>query len=54
MNGASFERHIETQIAPQLSPGDIVILDYVGFHKSERAAGLARQRGAWFLFLPPC
>lgn len=25
----------------------------VGFHKSQRAAELVRQRGAWLLFLPP-
>lgn len=52
MNGAHFECYIETQLAPQLSPGDIVILDNVGFHKNERAADLVRKRGAWFLFLP--
>lgn len=31
MNRASFERYIETQLAPELSPGDVVILDNVGF-----------------------
>lgn len=34
-------------------PGDVVILDNVGFHKNERTAQLVRQRGAWLLFLPP-
>ncbi|APH70213.1 IS630 family transposase [Aquibium oceanicum] len=34
-------------------PGDVVILDNVGFHKNERAADPVRQRGAWLLFLPP-
>jgi len=53
MNGAIFERYIETQLAPQLNRGDVVILDNVGFHKSERAANMVRQRGAWLLFLPP-
>ncbi|MER8912980.1 transposase [Mesorhizobium sp. M0761] len=43
MNGAIFEHYIETQLAPQLSPGDIVILDNVGFHKNERAAQLVRR-----------
>ncbi|MDX8519883.1 transposase [Mesorhizobium dulcispinae] len=42
----------KTQLAPQLSPGDVVILDNVGFHKGERAVQLVRQKGAWFLFLP--
>jgi len=53
MNGAIFEHYVETQLAPELSPGDVVILDNVSFHKSERAAQLVRQRGAWLLFLPP-
>lgn len=33
--------------------GDVVILDNVGFHKSERAEQLVKQKGAWLLFLPP-
>jgi transposase len=53
MNAAIFQHYIETQLAPELSPGDVVILDNVGFHKNERAAQLVRQRGAWLLFLPP-
>jgi transposase len=53
MNSRRFELYVETQLAPELVPGDVVILDNVGFHKSERAAELVRQRGAWLLFLPP-
>ncbi|TPJ38216.1 IS630 family transposase [Mesorhizobium sp. B2-6-5] len=53
MNAAIFEHYVETQLAPELSPGDVVILDNVGFHKNERAEQLVRQRGAWMLFLPP-
>lgn len=53
MNAAIFEHYVETQLAPELSPGDVVILDNVGFHKNERAAQLVRPRGAWLLFLPP-
>lgn len=53
MNSRRFELYVETQLAPELAPGDVVILDNVGFHKSERAAELVRQRGAWLLFLPP-
>jgi transposase len=53
MNARRFETWIETQLAPELQPGDVVILDNVGFHKSERAAELVRGRGAWLLFLPP-
>jgi transposase len=53
MNGRRFEAWIKTQLAPELKPGDVVVLDNVGFHKSERAAELVRQRGAWMLSLPP-
>ena len=47
------ELYVETQLAPTLSKGDIVILDNVAFHKSRRAEELVKQRGAWLLFLPP-
>ncbi len=53
MSSRIFEVRIETQLAPTLSPGDVVILDNVSFHKSERAEQLVKARGAWLLFLPP-
>lgn len=45
MNSQIFETWIETQRAPTLTAGDIVILDNVGFHKSKRAAELVREKG---------
>jgi transposase len=48
-----FETYVETQLAPTLSKGDVVILDNLPAHKSEKAAQCLEQRGAWFLFLPP-
>jgi hypothetical protein len=48
----AFEAYIETQLAPTLRKGDVVILDNLAVHKSERAAQCLKQRGAWFLFLP--
>lgn len=53
MNRTAFETYVETQLAPTLEPGDIVILDNLSSHKSERAKAILKQRGAWFLFLPP-
>ena len=53
MNRARFETWVETQLAPELEPGDVVILDNVAFHKSPRAEDLVRQCGAWLLLLPP-
>lgn len=52
MNRVCFETWIETQLLPTLSKGDVVILDNVGFHKSERAKELLKTKGAWLLFLP--
>ncbi len=53
MNRATFEAYVETQLAPTLGKGDVVILDNLSSHKSPRAAQMLRDIGAWFLFLPP-
>ena len=53
MNHAAFETYIETQLAPLLRPGSVVILDNLSTHKSLRAAEILKQRKSWFLFLPP-
>jgi len=52
MNKAAFERYVETQLAPQLNPGDVVILDNLSSHKSAKAAECLKQTGCWFLYLP--
>ncbi|WP_457094919.1 transposase, partial [Microvirga sp. P5_D2] len=48
----AFEAYIETQLAPTLCKGDVVILDNLAVYKSERAAECLKGHGAWFLFLP--
>jgi len=53
MNRTIFETYVETQLAPVLKPGDVVILDNLSSHKSEWAEKAIRARGAWLLFLPP-
>ena len=53
MNRVIFEAYVETQLAPALRPGDVVILDNLSSHKSERAEKIIRAQGAWLLFLPP-
>jgi transposase len=53
MNRKIFETYVETQLAPTLAPGDVVILDNLSSHKSEVAKAILRERGAWFVFLPP-
>ena len=53
MNRVTFDIYLETQLAPTLSKGDVVVLDNLSSHKSPRAAEILSERGAWFLFLPP-
>jgi len=53
INRSAFDIWVETQLAPTLSKGDVVILDNLAVHKSARAAACLKERGAWFLFLPP-
>lgn len=52
MDRPLFNLYVETQLAPTLERGDIVILDNLAVHKSARAAAALKARGAWFLFLP--
>jgi len=54
MNGLAFDTYVETQLAPVLDPGTVVILDNLSIHKSPRAAEALRRKGCWFLFRPPC
>jgi transposase len=52
MDRTAFNLYVETQLAPTLQPGDVVILDNLSVHKSARAEAAVRARGAWMLFLP--
>jgi transposase len=53
MNRVIFDTYVETQLAPVLKPGDVVILDNLAAHKSERAENIIKAKGARLLFLPP-
>jgi len=53
INRAAFDAWVETQLAPTLQKGDVVILDNLAVHRSPRAEAILREKGAWFLFLPP-
>ena len=53
MNRAAFDIYIETQLAPTLTPGDVVIADNLASHKSPKAQELLKAQGNWLLFLPP-
>ena len=53
MNRIAFDTYIETQLAPALEPGTVVILDNLSTHKSQRAAQALKKHGCWLLYLPP-
>ena len=46
MNRQIFDTYVETQLAPTLQPGDVVILDNLASHKSAKAEAILKQRGA--------
>ena len=52
MDGGAFETWVETQLAPTLRKGNVVIADNLKVHRSASAAAILREKGAWFLFLP--
>jgi len=53
MNRAIFEAYVETQLAPTLEPGDVVVLDNLAPHKQPEVQAAVEARGARLQFLPP-
>jgi transposase len=53
MNGAAFQAYAEQVLAPELRPGDIVIMDNLSAHKISGAREAIEKAGARLLFLPP-
>ena len=47
-----FDAYIEEILAPSLHPGDIVIMDNLSSHKSERAKKAVESKSATCMFLP--
>ena len=43
IDGASFRAYVEQVLVPTLRPGDIVILDHLGGHKSQTSRAGIRQ-----------
>ena len=52
IDGASFRAWVEQFLLPTLSPGDVVIMDNLGAHKSCAVRHAIRSVGARRLFLP--
>lgn len=53
MNGATFEAYVEGVLAPELEPGDVVVMDNLASHKSGRVIEAIEAVGARVKFLPP-
>jgi transposase len=52
IDGESFRTYVEHVLAPALHPGDIVVMDNLGSHKSKAVRQLIRAAGAKLFFLP--
>jgi putative transposase len=52
INGACFRAYVDQQLVPVLKPGDIVILDNLGSHKSKAVRDAIKAAGARLFFLP--
>jgi len=52
INGESFLIYVEEVLVPTLKPGEIVVMDNLGSHKSKAVRQAIRAAGAKLLFLP--
>jgi len=52
-NSAVFEFWFEDKLMPELSPGDVVIMDNAQFHRKEVLREIASSHHVLVLFLPP-
>ena len=53
VNATVFEAYLEQVLLPELNPGQIVIMDNLSAHKSERGRELIEAAGCEVLYLPP-
>jgi transposase len=53
INGECFRAYVEQQLLSTLKPGDIVVMDNLGSHKSAIVRQMIRAAGARLWFLPP-
>ena len=52
-NGAAFEGYLREMLVPVLGKGDVVVMDNLSVHKSERVTEIIEEAGAEILYLPP-
>ena len=53
MHGDFFEEWFEKQLLPELSEGDVIILDNASFHRKKRLYKIAKVHNIKIIFLPP-
>lgn len=53
VNADVFTAFVEQVLAPELSPGDIVVMDNLSSHKGVRIRRTIEARGASLVYLPP-
>ena len=51
-DAAAFEAYVEHFLAPTLREGQVVVLDGLGAHRTDKVRELIEERGAELLFLP--
>jgi len=53
INRNAFEIYVEKVLVPELTPGDIVVMDNLSSHKGPAIRAMIEARGANVLYLPP-
>lgn len=53
INGVAFQTYVEQVLAPELKPGDTVIMDNLGSHKVPGVRAAIEAVGGRLLYLPP-
>ena len=53
INGAKYLAYVEQILVRTLQPGDLVVMDNLGSHKSKAVRRAIRGAGAKLFFLPP-
>lgn len=53
INGRWFQAYVDQVLVPELTPGDVVIMDDLGSHKGAGLRRATEAAGASLLYLPP-
>jgi transposase len=53
LNGELFVQYVRQELAPQLRPGDILVMDNLPTHKTRGVIAAIAQRDARVVYLPP-